>query len=280
MIRLGLIGFPIDHSLSPALHHAALEACGLDGKYSLFPIKPDDSQGIKSIFDQIRRSELAGLNITIPHKQNVIRFLDELTSTAQAVGAVNTIYLKDGRLVGDNTDAPGFEADLNNFLQEGSFGASNKSALLLGAGGAARAVAYVLLNMGWTITIAARRLEQARELAKSQIHVIQYDAREIGLCLSDFHLIVNTTPVGMNPNTNSSPWIEGLAFPPEARLYDLIYNPRETLLVRQARNSGLCARTGIGMLVEQAARAFQIWTGRNVQRSVLFDAINKSGLLL
>jgi shikimate dehydrogenase len=280
MIHLGLIGFPIDHSLSPALHHAALEACGLDGKYSLFPIKPDDSQGIKSILDSIRRSELAGLNITIPHKQNVIRFLDELTPTARAIGAVNTIYLKKGRLVGDNTDAPGFEADLKDFLQEGSIGASKKTALLLGAGGAARAVAYVLMKMGWTITIAARHLEQARELAKSQMHVIKYDAREMGACLSNIHLIVNTTPVGMNPDTNSSPWIEGLAFPPEARLYDLIYNPRETLLVRQARNSGLCARTGSGMLVEQAALAFQIWTGQKVQRGVLFDAINKSGLLV
>ena len=286
MIRLGLIGCPIDHSLSPALHNAALRACSLEGIYSLFPVKQDDIKGLKSILDQVCTSELTGLNITIPHKQKTIQFLDELTSPARAIGAVNTIYLKEGKLIGDNTDAPGFLTDLNNFLQEGwtpggrRIGLSDKFALILGAGGSSRAVAYALTIAGWTVTVAARHIEQAKEFALSHMHIIHYDAREIGAWLSKINLIVNTTPVGMIPNTNVSPWIEGLAFPIEACLYDLIYNPRETLLVKQARNAGLRARTGTGMLVEQAALAFQIWTGRNIQRSIMFDAINRSDLLL
>src|SRR5688572_33382803 len=112
MIRLGLIGYPLGHSLSPAIHTAALQSCGLEGSYSLFPIHPDDKQGLKELLDRVRHGEIRGLNVTIPHKQNAIEFLDELTPTAQAIGAVNTIYMRDTRLIGENTDALGFLTDL------------------------------------------------------------------------------------------------------------------------------------------------------------------------
>jgi shikimate dehydrogenase len=280
MIRLGLTGCPLDHSLSPALHGAALQACGMQGSYSLFPIPRDDIQGLRALLEQVRAGELTGLNITIPHKQNVFPLVDELTPPARAIGAVNTIYLKEGKLIGDNTDAPGFMMDLNKFLQEGYIkvgkndGGTGKSALILGAGGAARAVAYALAKAGWSITIASRRIEQAREMANSHWQVCHYDASHIGLLLPTFHLIVNATPVGMFPNTAASPWRDSLAFPKEVAMYDLIYNPRETQWVRQARAAGLLASTGIGMLVEQAALAFQLWTGQDIPRSVMFDALD------
>jgi shikimate dehydrogenase len=282
MIRLGLVGCPLDHSLSPALHSAALQACGLQGRYSLFPIKQVDIQGLKSILDQVRRGELTGVNITAPHKQNTIQFLDELTLPARSIGAVNTIYLKEGKLIGDNTDAPGFLTDLNNFLQEGKTPVwkedkkMEKTALILGAGGSARAVSYALAITGWTITIAARNLVKARELANSHFHITHYDAIHIESQLSTFHLIVNTTPIGMFPKIDASPWFAGLAFPKAAVLYDLVYNPRETLLVKQARASGLRAISGIGMLVEQAALAFQLWTSQDIPRRIMFDAINNT----
>ena len=116
MMHLGLIGHPLGHSLSPKIHTAALKACGLQGEYSLFPIAPEDMQGLKDLLTRVRGGEIHGLNVTIPHKQNVIPLLDELTPTAQAIGAVNTISMRNGKLVGDNTDAPGFLADLQNFL--------------------------------------------------------------------------------------------------------------------------------------------------------------------
>lgn len=116
MIKLGLIGYPLGHSLSPKIQAAALKACGLEGDYSLFPIEPQDTQGLNDLLQQVRAGEITGLNVTIPHKQNVIEFMDELTPTAKAIGAVNVIYSKENKLIGDNTDAPGFLADLKKFL--------------------------------------------------------------------------------------------------------------------------------------------------------------------
>ena len=140
MIQLGLIGHPLGHSLSPKIHIAALKACGLQGDYSLFPIYPDDKQGLRDLITCVRFGEIIGLNVTIPHKQNAIEFMDALTPTAKAIGAVNTIYLRDGKLIGDNTDAEGFLSDLNQFLTKSQSSIANrKSSIVLGAGGSARA---------------------------------------------------------------------------------------------------------------------------------------------
>ena len=118
MIHLGLIGYPLGHSLSPKIHTAALRACKLDGDYLLFPIHPDDIQGLKDLLARVRSGEITGLNVTIPHKQNVIEFMDELTPTAQAIGAVSTICLRNDKVIGDNMDAPGFLRDMQKFLAE------------------------------------------------------------------------------------------------------------------------------------------------------------------
>ncbi len=277
MIRLGLVGYPLNHSLSPKIHAAALEACRLQGNYSLFPIAPEDLQGLHDLLTRLRSGEITGLNVTIPHKQNVIQFLDELTPRAKAIGAVNTIYQRDDKLIGDNTDAPGFSKDLSHFLARGQSKIGNlKSSIILGAGGSARAVAYALINSGWTAAIAARRIEQARQLAASfsdhTLEVIDHILANVDL--SNTALVVNTTPVGMTPNADQSPWPEGLRFPPQAAVYDLVYNPCETKLVKDACAAGLSATTGLGMLIEQAALAFEIWTGYSPSREALLESIN------
>ena len=270
MVHLGLIGYPLRHSLSPEIHIAALKACGLEGDYSLFPVSPDDKQGLKSLLNRVRTGEITGLNVTIPHKQNVIPLLDKLTPTAQAIGAVNTIYLRDDRLIGDNTDALGFSADLKKFLTTETQRHGDINALVLGAGGSARAVVYALVNSGWNVTIAARRIEQAQELAASftnyELQITNYES--FIHHPSTFNLIVNATPLGMAPNADQSPWPENLPFP-NASVYDLVYNPRETKLVKDARAQGLSATTGLGMLIEQAALAFELWTGQCPPREIM-----------
>jgi shikimate dehydrogenase len=291
MIKLGLIGYPLSHSLSPVIHTAALESCSLNGSYSLFPVQPDDKQGLQAFVERIRDSDITGLNVTIPHKQNIIPFLDELTTTANAIGAVNTIFMRGDRLIGENTDAPGFLADLERFLTSETQRNGPFNALVLGAGGSARAVVYALLNAGWKVTIAARRLEQAQRLADSLANYQLSRSIPVGpitvSALSNLttsytnlqfliSLVVNTTPVGMMPNITQSPWPEHVPFAKDAAIYDLVYNPRETKLVLHARSQGRPATTGLGMLIEQAALAFEIWTGIKPSREVMMEAVHQT----
>lgn len=269
--KLGLTGFPLRHSLSPKIHTAALNVCGLEGDYSLFPVAPDNKQGLMDLLARVRNSEIRGLNVTIPHKQNVIEFLDGLTPTAKTIGAVNVIYMKEGKLIGDNTDALGFLSDLKRVSN--SVFSFPRSALVLGAGGSARAVVYALVNDGWKVTLAARRLEQSQELASRFEGVIAIELNVQTFKHSSFQLIVNTTPLGMIPNIDSSPLPDGVTLFQNTFVYDLVYNPRDTKLVRDARSQGLQATTGLGMLIEQAALAFEIWTKQNPPRDILWNAV-------
>ncbi|MEP0806169.1 MAG: shikimate dehydrogenase [Chloroflexota bacterium] len=279
--QLGLIGYPLAHTLSPQIHAAALKACGLQGDYLPFTIHPNDKDGLKTILHRLRTGDLHGLNVTIPHKQTVIEHLDELTSTAQAISAVNTIYLRGGKLIGDNTDAPGFLTDLNKFLSESpspslgeGVGVREKSAIVLGAGGSARAVVHALLTDGWNVTLAARRTEQAEQLAASFPNYYLPITDFSSFLLQPSSLLVNTTPLGMTPHTETSPLPDHAALPPSTIVYDLVYNPRETKLVRQAKAQGCRAVTGLGMLIEQAALAFQLWTGCTPPRQALWNAVD------
>ena len=275
--KLGLIGYPLSHSLSPKIQAAALQSCGLEGDYSLFPIHPDDKQGLEDLLYRVRSTDIHGLNVTIPHKQNVIPFLDQLTPTATAIGAVNTIYLRNDQLIGDNTDAPGFLADVKRLIDSAAF-SFQPSALLLGAGGSARAVVYALLNDGWRVILAARRAEQANELVRQfeQVNIMEFNFQDFQRW--NLQLIVNTTPLGMMPNVDRSPWPENLPFPKNAAIYDLVYNPTETKLVRDARRQGLNAMTGLGMLIEQAALAFEAWTGCHPSREIMRAAVEQSAV--
>ncbi len=280
--RLGLTGYPLGHSLSPKLHNAALAKAGLAGAYALYPVPPGDAAGLAALLARLRAGELHGLNVTIPHKQAVMPLLDGLTPVAKAVGAVNAVFNGQWSMVnsqlsisipqfplfllGDNTDAPGFLRDVRRFMGDG-FG-RRPSALILGAGGSARAVAFALANEGWAVTVAARRLAQAEDLAASLAVHVAGSLTAVPLTVDGLRglapgLLVNTTPVGMAPAIDASPWPQALALP-ETAVYDLVYNPRETKLVRAARAAGLPATTGLGMLIEQAALAFTRWTGVEV----------------
>ena len=277
--QLGLVGYPLDHSLSPIIHAAALTSCAIQGDYSLFPIRPDDLQGLQDLLARLRSKEIQGLNVTIPHKQKVIRYLDDLTPAARTIGAVNTIYLREGRLMGDNTDAPGFLTDLKKHLGD-TIRDQHPTALVLGAGGAARAIVYALTQAGWEVTIAARRLTQSREIAGIFENVTVIEMDSLRFQRVEPQLIVNATPIGMAPDIDQTPWPAGLPFPAQAVVYDLVYNPRETKLIRDARAQGVTAISGVGMLVEQAALAFELWTGCKASRSVLNESINHVPLLM
>ena len=274
MIKLGLIGYPVSHSLSPKIQNAALKASGLEGEYSLYPIAPDDMPALKALLERVRSGEMTGFNVTIPHKQNVIPFMDELTPTAQAIGAVNVIYLRGNKLIGDNTDAFGFLKDLHRFISQNQFEiVDQKSAIVLGTGGSARSVVYALLHDGWHVTIAARRFEQAQQLASQFEGAIPTELNAQTFQPANFQLIVNTTPLGMTPNVDQSPLPENIALLKNTKIYDLVYNPRETKLVRDARAQGLSATTGLGMLIEQAALGFELWTGHKPPKDVLYTSV-------
>jgi len=281
VFHLGLTGYPLGYSLSPKMHTAALKACGLEGGYSLFPVHPDDGKGLKNLLDRVRSYEIQGLNVTIPHKQNVIQWLDDLTPIAKTVGAVNTIYLKDKKLIGDNTDVPGFLSDLRQFLFNRQSKIDNrKSAVILGAGGGARAVVYALLHNGWEVTVTSRRIEQAKQLSNTFMdHKLLIVDSFLDIELTDVDLIVNTTPVGMSPNVDQSPLPENLPLPPHVSVYDLVYSPRETKLVSNAHAQGIHAITGLGMLIEQAALAFEIWTGYNPPRNVFYESVEQTVMI-
>lgn len=283
MIAFGLVGHPLSHSLSPKIHEAALDYFDLIGSYTLFDIQPEDRDSLTNVLNRVRKGEIRGINITIPYKRTVIQFMDELSEAAEKIGAVNTVFLKNGTLIGDNTDAAGFSLDLNHFMDTQPFERGfRKNAILLGAGGAARAVAYELLRNGWKVIISARRYRQARALkdnfpgSGSNIEIIDHWNNSTGLDLSQISLIVNATPLGMHPDINSTPWPVGMAFPEEAIVYDLVYNPKETRLVRDARKAGLKATTGLGMLIDQGACAFELWTGKKPPREILRSSLEES----
>jgi shikimate dehydrogenase len=265
-LRLGLIGYPLGHSFSPRLHAAALAAAGLRGEYRLYPISPDEAgmREMAALAAELRGGEIRGLNVTIPHKRAVMAYVDRLSDTARQAGAVNTLVLRDGVLWGENTDVGGFLADLHAELA-----LSPGHALVLGAGGSARAVACALVSAGWQVQVAARRMDQAALLAAELADLLGLEpVRARSMHAGDLRaaapagtLIVNATPLGMHPNIDGCPWPEDLPLPEGGAVYDLVYNPQETVLVRRARSEGLAAFGGAGMLAAQAALAFSIWTG-------------------
>ncbi len=258
---VGLLGWPVEHSISPPMHNAAFASLGMDWCYLPFAVRPE---ALAEALPGARALGLRGLNATVPHKQALLSLVDELTPEARAIGAVNTLLFGD-RMVGHNTDAAGFM----RALRETGFRPEGCRALVLGAGGAARAVSYGLANAGARITLLNRTPERAIALAADlQAAIPGADVRaaplpqmQIGLLAAKADLIVNATSVGMWPHTDAMPWPEGLPFPERALLFDLIYNPPETRLMAQARAQGARAENGLMMLVHQGAEAFRLWTG-------------------
>lgn len=264
---VGLIGWPTSHSISPIMHNQAFHAVGLKNWcYVPMPVSPTPSTRIKEAVLGLRALGFRGANVTVPYKEKVIPYVDSLTDEAQALGAVNTIVVeKDGHLCGHNTDARGFLAD----LEEHNLSLKNSRALVLGAGGSSRAIVYALLKAGCSeVVIFNRTEEKARELANRykeyfpQATICGRQLSEENLKLSrDFKLVVNTTSVGLTHHDNEMPWFESVAFAPNQVVYDLIYNPNITALLKHAHRHGATTISGLGMLIHQGALAFSLWTG-------------------
>ncbi|MCS6909416.1 MAG: shikimate dehydrogenase [Anaerolineales bacterium] len=279
-MRLALLGYPLSHSLSPVMHNATLAHVGLsDWSYEAWPVEP---ARLGEAVATLRGSEYAGANVTVPYKEAVIPFLDGLTPVAQAIGAVNTIVKRPHppapsskgeresggeELIGHNTDAAGWLADLHAL----GVAIAGQIVLVLGAGGAARAAVAGCASVGASVRILARRREQSSRLQSliSHLEIFEYTPSGLRRAAADCALIVNCTPLGMAPNVDGSPWLDGVPFPPGAFVYDMVYNPAETRLTRQARAAGLRAATGLGMLVEQGALAFELWTGHPAPRALM-----------
>lgn len=276
--RVGIIGFPIRHSLSPPMHQAAFATLGLAIRYEAWETPPHAlSQRVKAL----RTPDVLGANVTIPHKEAVLPLLDSLTETARSIGAVNTILHRNGTLLGENTDAPGFL----RALEEVGVIPTGKRALVLGAGGSARAVAYALSQAGVTsLTIAARTRERAHSIARMvgvPVQCLPWEAPALARAAAQADLIVNCTPLGMahTPYANQTP-LRQEHIPPSAFVYDLVYTPEETPLLREARRAGAGGVGGLGMLVHQGALAFALWTGRpapvEVMRRAALSALKEA----
>jgi shikimate dehydrogenase len=273
---VGLMGWPVEHSLSPAMHNAAFAALGMDWAYVPLPVYPDHlSEAVRGL----PALGFAGANVTVPHKERVLAHMDEVSHAAQVIGAVNTITVRDGVLYADNTDAAGFIASLRDV----GFDPAGTYCAVLGAGGAARAVVYALVDAGaLQVCVYNRNFSRARDLCQD-LAKFYGDVRFEPAALSDLSaigddtdLLVNTTSLGMWPNIEASPWPHDLPIPGHLTVCDLVYNPQETLLLSQARAVGAEIVGGLGMLVHQGAAAFELWTGRPAPVATMREACLES----
>ena len=276
--KLGIIGYPIGHSISPVFQQAALDYCGIDGAYQAYQVAPDS---LEQFFQGLRQPDFLGINVTVPHKEAVIPYLDEVDDWATAAGAVNTVVNRNGRLSGHNTDGSGFLRALKEgagFYPEGS------RTLVLGAGGAARGVILALVRDGVArLTVANRTLERAQRLADlaqadgTSSRAIPLSGHELTEAAATADLIVNCTTIGMShgPDETGSP-LSTDQIPATALVNDLVYNPLETPLLQEAQRAGARVLGGIHMLVYQGAASFEMWTGRDAPVNVMLEAATKA----
>lgn len=273
---LGLFAHPIEHSLSPAMHNAAIAELDMNYIYVPFHVLPKDIAGA---VDSIKALNITGVNVTIPHKESIINFLDNLTDNAKRLGSVNTIVNKDGYLIGDSTDGPGFLKSLKEDLGD----ISNSKVLVLGAGGSAKAICFSLVDLGCEVVIANRTLEKAVNLSREINDVCGIDITRA--CILDetalenevvnTKLLVNTTSVGMFPNVNEMPLSANLLHD-GMWVYDLIYNPYETTLIAEAKAKGAKTASGLNMLVYQGAISFEMWTGKYPPVDIMKNTVAKA----
>ncbi len=258
----GIIGDPIEHTMSPVMHNAAFKNKGVDYVYLPFRVKKEE---LGKAIESMRALNIRGLNVTIPHKVAVLQFLDELDTLADKIGAVNTIVNDDGVLRGYNTDATGF---LQALLERG-IEPRGKSVVILGAGGASRAISFILAERGSHLVILNRLLELdwAKELASriSQIFTREVEALELNKenlsrVLGKADILVNATSVGMIPDIDETP-VDSDLLKPNLVVYDIVYNPIKTRLRREAEAAGATIVSGLDMLVWQGVIAFEKWTG-------------------
>ena len=276
--RLGIIGFPIGHSISPVFQQAALDHLDLDASFQAWEVKADD---VAEFVLGLRSPDVLGINVTVPHKEAVLPHLDEVDEWATAAGAVNTIVNRSGTLTGHNTDGLGF---LRALRDAGDFEPRGRRVLILGAGGAARGVVLALIREGaGQITIANRTEARARRLSQMAIdnglnaQAISLDPQSLTGAAASAELIVNCTTIGMahGPDERGSllSWDQ---IPPTAMVNDLVYNPLETPLLKEASRAAASTLGGIHMLVYQGAASLEMWTGREAPVAVMLEAATRA----
>jgi shikimate dehydrogenase len=306
--RVGLIGYPLGHSVSPPMQQAAFDRYGLDVRYEFWETEPAQ---LGELSERLRDPEALGANVTVPHKEPIMNLMDELDDLAYEIGAVNTIVNRFNRLIGYNTDAGGF---LRSLEKEGGFDPEDKGAVLIGAGGVAHAVGFALARAGVKslvitdiVTRRAQGLASAieRSLKRTQGPAPRscVDAKDVGgvqsldfrvhpipkirvlspkgppfkKAVTECDLLVNCSPVGMKHNINEdrSP-VDARLIPRGALVYDVVYNPLETVLMREAKARGAQTLGGLAMLVYQGAMSFELWTGKQAPIDIMFEAAKKA----
>ncbi len=269
-LLFGVIGNPIRHSKSPIMMNRAFRETGINGVYTAFHVTSDR---IRDFAAGVRAMGIRGVNVTIPHKLDIMSVLDEIDASAQAIGAVNTIVNDAGRLIGYNTDGIGYVRSLK---EEAERELAGKRIVVLGAGGAARGIIYALANENPArITIANRSVDRAKELADSLQNKVDIEAisnEELQTACQQADIVINTTSVGMFPQTEETP-IDASWLKPGAVASDLIYNPLKTKFLQQAEQRGCRIHGGLGMFIYQGAYAFEYWTGQPAPAAAMRETV-------
>lgn len=271
----GLVGYPVRHSLSPLMHNVAFKALGINAEYRLFEINPEQVEEFLNL-NHLSQNNISGLNVTIPYKEKIIPFLDSLSDETKLIGAVNTIKVSGDRLEGFNTDGQGFLKHLTEGL---GFNPKGKIIAIIGAGGAARAVS-VYLSKTQPKRIAIYDIDKTKTLALishlkknfKDVEFIPTDSIE-ELKIENSDLLVNATPVGMKETDPSL--VEEKSIHKDLWVYDLIYNPGETKLLKISRLKGARTSNGLGMLLYQGAYAFELWTGQKAPIEIMRKALTE-----
>ena len=281
MKQVGLIGYPVTHSFSPAMQQIAFDACGIAARYVLWETLP---KAMEQRIASLRAPDMLGANVTVPHKERAFALVDECDALAARIGAVNTIVHRNGRLLGYNTDAPG----LLRALREHGFEPRGKRGVMLGTGGAARGGSVALLESGVeALTLLGRtqvhlhallhhlRALAARAGSKTSIHGALLGSDEASRALAGAELLVNATPVGLKSNkaNDATLLIDVAVLPASALVMDMIFNPPRTSLLQAAQNRGLSILNGLSMLLYQGAASFELWTGLPAPVEVMREAL-------
>ena len=271
--KVGIIGYPLDHSLSPIFQQAAFDDLNIDLSYEAWPLQLEE---IPNFMQNLRIKPILGLNVTIPYKEIVIKYLDDIHVDALSIGAVNTIVNSAGTLVGYNTDIIGFSRSLDDFIDIDTIG---KTALILGAGGVARAALKTLILKGFgEIVIANRTEERAKKMAiefsqnNVKINTIDIKDHDLASISKKSSLIVNCTSVGMYGSDQSFAYLEYSDISKDSFVYDMIYNPLYTPLMKLADLAGAKFSNGLSMLINQGVESFKLWTGQEPNFDIMLES--------
>lgn len=270
---VGLIGHPVEHSFSPPMHNAAFSDLNMDYAYVAFDVNPND---LKSAIVGARSLNIKGLNVTIPHKIDVVRYLEEIDEIASLIGAVNTIDFKE--MKGYNTDGIGAIKAIGEVTS-----IKDKTVVVAGAGGASRAISFYIAKYGASkLTIVNRNVEYARSLARDVLNskltdnVCADSINRINYYIKHADILIDTTPIGMHPHVGDNPIVTAEDMHEDLVVFDAVYNPNETVLIKEAIKAGAKPVCGIKMLLYQGAESFKIWTGCDAPVDVMEEALRKT----